>query len=599
MNILDATLQVAGVEPFLVSGLSWTLRAAVLLGLAWIATRLLRESSAAIRHGIWVAAFLGALGLPLTGTVLPWQWEVASLPVAVDGGPGAAPASLAEGTAAVPEAQSHRTEMGAPVRIERPERPDHAASASGTASASSGGSTSSLNVRPGWILLLLWGAGTAAVLAVTVRDRMRLGRIRRDASALADGERHRRIHALIERAGLEDEVAVLESEAISVPLTAGVLRRDILLPASAREWDDELLDNVLLHELAHVRRHDVLTRLLARLVCAAQWFNPLSWVAARHMARESERACDDRVLRTGTRPSTYAQHLLEIVRGSRPEEQFSAAVAMARKNDFEGRILALLDPDAPREPLHGSVLVGTAAVVLAIVVLVSLPAAGTASDSPATVPPAAFPQIGAVEGTGSEPGPTARPRSTEANVVETLVELLHDPHPPVREAAARSLGERAAPGALPHLTERLADPDDEVREEAAVALGRIGDPAAVDGLARALVEDPREDVRKAAAWALGETESAPAVHRLAEALERTRDDHVRKEIVEALGETRRPEAVAVLEDLLDQDDRRLQRRVLEALVAVESGEALDVLIRATRSDDRHLRRSATLALGGG
>ncbi len=598
MNILDATLQVTGVEPFLVSGLSWTLRAAVLLGLAWIATRLLRESSAAIRHGIWVAAFLGALGLPLTGTVLPWQWEVASLPVAGNGGPDATPASLAEGTAVVPEAQSHRTEVGAPVRIERPERPDRAATASGTASVSSGGSTSSPNVRPGWILLLLWGAGTAAVLAVTIRDRMRLGRIRRDASALAGGERHRRIHALIERAGLEDEVAVLESEAISVPLTSGVLRRDILLPASAREWNDELLDNVLLHELAHVRRRDVLTRLLARLVCAAQWFNPLSWVAARHMARESERACDDRVLRTGTRPSTYAQHLLEIVRGSRPGEQFSAAVAMARKNDFEGRILALLDPDAPREPLHGSVLVGTAAVVLAIVVLVSLPAAGTASDSAATVPPPAVPQVGAVDGTASAPGPTARP-STEANVVETLVELLHDPHPPVREAAARSLGERAAPDALPHLTERLADPDDEVREEAAVALGRIGDPAAVGALARALVEDPREDVRKAAAWALGETESAPAVDRLAEALEQTRDDHVRKEIVEALGETRRPEAVAVLEGLLDQDDRRLQRRVLEALVAVESGEALDVLIRATRSDDRHLRRSATLALGGG
>ena len=75
------------------------------------------------------------------------------------------------------------------------------------------------------------------------------------------------------------------------------------MPEDANRWPLERLRIVLLHELAHVKRRDCLTHVVAQLACALHWFNPLAWIAARHIRTERERACDDLVLACGTRGS--------------------------------------------------------------------------------------------------------------------------------------------------------------------------------------------------------------------------------------------------------------------------------------------------------
>ena len=65
--------------------------------------------------------------------------------------------------------------------------------------------------------------------------------------------------------------------------------------------------------MAHVKRRDVVPHLMAWIVCAVWWFHPLAWSAARRMRSESEKACDDLVLKVGTRASRYADDLLDIV----------------------------------------------------------------------------------------------------------------------------------------------------------------------------------------------------------------------------------------------------------------------------------------------
>src|SRR5207248_8374294 len=83
--------------------------------------------------------------------------------------------------------------------------------------------------------------------------------------------------------------------------------------SSYGDWSSDVCSSDL-HELAHVRRRDLVGHTLGRIACALYWFHPLVWTAARHLRAESERACDDLVLSCGARASDYADHLLDIVR---------------------------------------------------------------------------------------------------------------------------------------------------------------------------------------------------------------------------------------------------------------------------------------------
>ncbi len=131
--------------------------------------------------------------------------------------------------------------------------------------------------------------------------------------------------------GLTRHIRLLQAKGPAMPMTWGIRRPAILLPAEADEWTAERRRDVLLHELAHVKRHDFLIQLIARIACAVYWFHPLVWLAATRLREERERACDDHVLRAGATPSAYATHLLDIARGLRAARATSlASVAMAR-----------------------------------------------------------------------------------------------------------------------------------------------------------------------------------------------------------------------------------------------------------------------------
>ena len=120
-----------------------------------------------------------------------------------------------------------------------------------------------------------------------------------------------------------------------MPMTWGVLRPVVLLPTEAADWSPERRRAVLLHELAHVARHDCLTLAMAELALAFYWFHPLAWWAASRMRRERERACDDRVLTAGVAASDYAADLLAVARG---RHALHAALAMARSSSLESRL---------------------------------------------------------------------------------------------------------------------------------------------------------------------------------------------------------------------------------------------------------------------
>jgi hypothetical protein len=99
-----------------------------------------------------------------------------------------------------------------------------------------------------------------------------------------------------------------------IPLSVGLMRPRVLLPAHSKNWAREDLDAVLAHEWEHVRRRDPLVEWLATLNRCIYWFHPLAWGLRRKLAALAEQACDEAVISRGHDPGNYAELLLELAR---------------------------------------------------------------------------------------------------------------------------------------------------------------------------------------------------------------------------------------------------------------------------------------------
>jgi len=310
--------------------LATVLKTSLLLAAGWIASRLLGRASASLRHLVWVAALAAVLLLPLAERVTP-RWRV-GVPAAGGAERIATPAPVAAPSSPAPRVPS-------PLPAER---------------------------RPAWFWL--WAAGVVLVAVrwfAGVAGVVRLLRGAAPAAHTLDAlDSARRLLALRRR------VRVFESPRASVPMTWGVWRPVVLLPAGSAAWPAARLRSVLLHELAHIRRADLLSHWLARLVCVVYWFHPLAWLAARELGRDCERACDDAVLNLGVAAPDYADDLVALARGMRARRAVWAP-AMAEASDLEGRVRALLDRRRDRRP----VTCAAAAIAVAASVALLLPVA--------------------------------------------------------------------------------------------------------------------------------------------------------------------------------------------------------------------------------
>ncbi|HET6763625.1 MAG TPA: M56 family metallopeptidase [Longimicrobiaceae bacterium] len=329
-----------------------TLKAVVLLALAFAAAPLLRGRAAAVRHLAWASTLAAVLALPLLSLLAP------PIRVAL---PTAAPA------APHPELRTVETRVQQPGLVPGGSR---VIPRTTFGERRAEGPWPSPEVPWREALLSIWILGVAAVLGRLAVHLVRLRRVARRASAIHRAEWVSLLHELRTAAGITRRVRLLRG-GVGVPVTWGTLRPVVLLPAECGRWTAERWVAVLAHELSHVRRLDALTLWAARLATALYWFLPPVWTAARRMMDEGERACDDAVLRAGTLPSAYATHLLDISRSAGARTPAAAALAMAGSR-MERRVVAILDPCQHRAGVGRRGWTGACFAALAV----TLPVAG-------------------------------------------------------------------------------------------------------------------------------------------------------------------------------------------------------------------------------
>ncbi len=263
---------------------------ALLAGLVWMLSRVFRRRSAAFRHMLWLVVFL-KLVIPPT-LAAPWSLgnAIATIPETPQS------ISFREGVFPTKETDSESLiplMAGAPLPKEYNDLKRLSTPA---------------------LAMIAWAAGATGLFGLMLvqywwyRRRM-LGNLSEAPDTMR--ELLERQAALL---GLTRRVELKLSQKVSTPAVVGLVHPVILLPAA---WDTEFpeadLINVLAHELAHIKRGDLLVGWITGLLACVYWFHPAAWVAGINLRREREMVCDDMVLKSERQENKeYSSTILRV-----------------------------------------------------------------------------------------------------------------------------------------------------------------------------------------------------------------------------------------------------------------------------------------------
>lgn len=389
-----------------------TVKGTLLLLLAWGLATFLRRSSAAVRHRIWALGLCGLIALPVLSSSVPgWRLPIASATSKVQRvSRTASPSDLAPAVAeelprpATGQVELHRS-APTTARSSAP-RPHTAIRATPAQKPPAEGlvaeSHANAQADTPWnvvnVVVAVWLVGFLAVVLPTLAGLFAHELRRRSAEPVHEDVWLRLLDSLRERFSIRRRVELRRYELCPIPITWGIVRPVVLLPANSDAWIEPTRRIVLLHELAHVRRFDVAVQLAGRLAVAMYWFHPLAWYALRRLRAECEQACDDCVVESGERRGDYAQELLALACSVR-RLNLAGSFAMARTNTLEERLKGLFDETRSHLPLgrkFGRALLGGAVAIVLAMATVHLSAS-----------------LAGTEGAGETPKPAAKSAAAE------------------------------------------------------------------------------------------------------------------------------------------------------------------------------------------
>lgn len=378
---------------------------------AWLILRVFRVRHPASRHAVWSAVLAGMLLLPGAVLLAP-RWELPLLPprrVAVI-------QAAARAHAAADYAISGFATGAIPAPAAAPEMVPAKASEW---------------PAPGTALLWCYLAGVLGMAGYRVAGWMMLSRI-------------------LSRSKATRFPRLRESSDVLVPVTVGVLRPSVILPAGWPDWDMATKRAVVAHEFAHIRRGDTRTSFLSRLAKCVYWFHPLAWWVSRQIADMAELSCDAVVLRKSGDPGGYARILLGFAesassagyRASLPGVAIASGPGLGNRID---QVFELAGGNLRRLSRPKIVLALAGFPVICIAATVGLTEQSAHGTQPASlvaqsVPPAA------VGTKPPQPPPAPRPKFDVVSVRRCMPGGL--PGPASGEGGGRGTGPRYSPGRL-------------------------------------------------------------------------------------------------------------------------------------------------------
>ena len=282
----------------------------ILIGLVAAVCWVLRWQSPGLRYWLWLILAAKLLAMPFWRMELPTSTWLGTAPAVAT-----TPATI-EAASAPSAAATSAVSSVSPASPEQRPSPSPA--------------TDAVLPAATWItwLLLVW---LAVVLFEVVRTCVQYMRLRRllNASRTAEPYVHKLVGQCARSIGLSQPPDIRHVSVDGSPMVCGVFKPVLLLPAKlAEDIDSDALRQIVFHELAHLKRRDLLTVWILHAMRTVYWFHPaVHWVAYR-AGLDRELACDQLALmHSGVSVAAYAHTLIDVAGRAAQPMVLNAAVA--------------------------------------------------------------------------------------------------------------------------------------------------------------------------------------------------------------------------------------------------------------------------------
>ncbi|GGY43130.1 M56 family metallopeptidase [Parvularcula lutaonensis] len=189
------------------------------------------------------------------------------------------------------------------------------------------------------LVLSLWFLGVVVALALCAGRAASWRKTLLAESADVPEALARMAEDAADRVGTKKNFTLVVSGAADTPQLMGFRKPLLALPVDfAERYDEEEQEMALLHELIHLRRHDLSVLLLSEISFALQWFNPLTRHARKALRADQEAACDEAVRDLGVSTKGYAELLLKAASIGRP------VPALTLDHSLKERIVRMQNP---------------------------------------------------------------------------------------------------------------------------------------------------------------------------------------------------------------------------------------------------------------
>ncbi|MEX0684383.1 MAG: M56 family metallopeptidase [Balneolales bacterium] len=612
-SITEILLGFPGDQSFMSFLVIATIKSSILLLLVLILTKIFSTFSAATKHFIWTATFLILFILPISNLILP-NW---SLPVNRNFSEKLTSQTRLE-VEKEDEISTGTMQKGVPENIPDQQDTDNSEklSSGGTAEGESligafysGTITFAKSVlnnnRFMFILVMIWLTGIVVLILKRIMAHLTIYRIYMDSIALDDDEWNSIFLDIMATYKISRPVKLLKNDVVKSPMTWGWKHPKIFIPSEMVDWTDERKRYILLHELAHVKRMDLVTQYIAGLTCIIQWFNPIVWISNKRMLDECEQACDDYVLKRCENPSSYAKLLLEVANSTlKWNYESPVVIPMASKDHLEMRLLSILERNTGRSEINfSSAFASVFGIYFFAIPLIMFSPPDNSADNEfqfeiANAPALLLQDLPIVKDSG-EILPLAEQLEQiviqDTSTIATLTDILYDEDKRTRMQAVEALGKIGTPTAVNAVINSISHKWDDL-DDVVDIFSSLRASYPIESLMDS-VKNKNKDIRREAIFTLNDAPNINAINALCNYME-DEDSKIREETAKGLGRIGNTDVLPCLIPHMNDENQKVRVEVIEAIGNVQDKEAVSALSEALLKDESsNVREEAADALG--